>query len=72
MLYTVRPLERIYFDMNKASDSNQESYQTFDTAYGHVYTRQVGNEYIVERISSTDMSDYLDERYQPGATFRAF
>lgn len=74
LLYTVRPLERIYVDKNKAPDDESKGKATtkeriFDTEYGKVYTTQVDDEYIVSGIQSTCMSDYLDERYQPGAKF---
>jgi hypothetical protein len=34
--------------------------------HGRVITRRDGDNYIVQKVYSTDMSDYLNEEYAPG------
>ena len=82
MLYTVVPLERIYSYRTQSILGNThypESAQGKDTAveyrnialkHGNIYTRIDGSDYIVEGIASTDMADYLNEEYMPGARIR--
>lgn len=82
MLYTVVPLERIYSYRTESiignSHQNEEG-KTEDTAveyknitlkHGRVSARRDGENYIVERINSTDMSDYLNKEYSPGSVLK--
>jgi len=76
MLYTVRPMERIYappevFTQN--TKNNTENMVATDQEYkeiilpnGRLVTRKNGEKYIIERINSTDMKDYLNKKYAPG------
>ena len=74
MLYTSRPLERIYappsvFDVNrseKPTNKAVDDYKEVLLPNGRIVTRREGDNYIIERINSTDMSDYLNEKYFPG------
>lgn len=70
MLYTVVPLERIYVDQNAkdqaAKDQNELEYKDVYLKHGRVVARRDGDNYIVHRINSTDMSDYLNVDYSPG------
>lgn len=75
MLYTVMPLERIYTDfrgreaeLHKSGDNSEaeEEYQEVLLPHGRIVTRRNGKDFIVERINSTDMNDYLNEEYYPG------
>lgn len=78
MLYTVVPLERIYAnprsnetskkkDLNKQSEALEEAeYRDIQLRHGRVIARRDGDNYVVEKINSTDMSDYLNEEYAPG------
>jgi len=78
MLYTSRPLERIYappevFDQSKkkkddVADSKIE-YKEVNLPNGRILTRRDGDNYIIERINSTDMSDYLKAEYSPGRNY---
>lgn len=75
MLYTSRPLERIYADFigkerGKPKKDARESaqYREVMLNHGRVVTRREGENYVVEHISSTDMKDYLNESYSPGKT----
>ncbi len=79
MLYTAVPLERIYKDFNMTEDDRkkEQEKQQKDTEYkdvpldhGRVMTRREGENYIIERINSTDMSDYLNEEYAPGKMYK--
>lgn len=80
MLYTARPLERIYappevFNHNKnvnngAEDSSIE-YKEVILPSGRIVTRRDGENYIIERINSTDMSDYLNTEYSPGKSYQS-
>lgn len=75
MLYTVRPLERIYKDFhiteedgNKDKGNNiSDDYKEVELPHGRIVTRKDGKDYIVEKINSTDMSDYLNGEYTPGS-----
>jgi hypothetical protein len=83
MLYTTRPLERVYADFISKERGKQQKdsctkdaginhgrenaeYREVNLPHGRVVTRREGNDYIVEKINSTDMSDYLNEEYSPG------
>lgn len=73
MLYTVMPLERVYFDFMekekgkpKKDDRENVEYKEVVLNHGRVVTRREGEGYIVERINSTDMGDYLNDEYAPG------
>ncbi|HHU74700.1 MAG TPA: hypothetical protein GXZ28_08800 [Clostridiales bacterium] len=81
MLYTARPLERVYADMRKYDKRYQNSYkntnETTDMEYrdvvlphGRVVTRREGENYIIQKINSTDMGDYLNDEYSPGKVFK--
>lgn len=74
MLYTVMPLERVYARPASYTDIRQEKPQESANAqylevtlpHGRIVTRREGDNYIVERVNSTDMSDYLNNDYSPG------
>ena len=82
MLYTVVPLERIYSYRTESILGNTrypESVEGKATAverrnialkHGNVYTRLDGSDYVVEGVASTDMADYLNTEYMPGARIR--
>ena len=78
MLYTVRPLEKIYaipvgFDKDKKGGQKEETeaeYREVFLSHGRVVTRREGENYIIERINSTDMSDYLKDDYTPGKALK--
>lgn len=82
MLYTAMPLERIYHQF--ASMQNPSSplpafpddstmFHTKKTTVhlpnGTVTVVKNGKECIIESVNSTDMTDYLNKKYCPGATF---
>lgn len=82
MLYTSMPLERIYTNRvssiliprNPSTNSNgseitrnMEEYRSFDLQHGKVYAKLDGDNYVVNSISSTEMSDYLNPNYTPGS-----
>ncbi|NLP17269.1 MAG: hypothetical protein GX379_09590 [Clostridiales bacterium] len=70
MLYTVVPLERVYVDHNAKDqaikDATEPEYKEVLLKHGRVVTRRDGENYVVHRIISTDMSDYLNQEYSPG------
>lgn len=79
MLYTVVPLERIYanprskeIEKKKAQSGQmvEAEYRDIELPHGRVTTRRDGDNFVIERISSTDMSDYLNEEYAPGKSFK--
>ena len=88
MLYTVRPLERIYatpdtFDSGRWGDgskfqtgsSGQDKSEAADykevlLPNGRIVTRRNGEGYIIERLHSTDMRDYLNQEYAPGQNYQ--
>jgi hypothetical protein len=88
MLYTIRPLERIYADpsvfrakqrddakgVNYGSMNSREmgdpEYREVILPNGRITTRREGEGYIIERINSTNMQDYLNADYAPGMSFK--
>ena len=70
MLYTVVPLERIYVDQRAKEQAKKEEtepqYKEVLLKHGRVVTRRDGDNYVVQKINSTDMSDYLNDEYSPG------
>jgi hypothetical protein len=84
MLYTVKPLESIYappslFNPNRkekqekkqenSEASAEAEYKEVPLPNGRIVTRREGENYIIERINSTDMKDYLNENYVPGKNY---
>ncbi|TAH66937.1 MAG: hypothetical protein EWM47_09590 [Anaerolineaceae bacterium] len=74
MLYTVVPLERIYVDQN-AKDSaikseTEPEYKEVLLKHGRVVARRDGENYVVQKINSTNMSDYLNTDYAPGKVIK--
>lgn len=70
MLYTVVPLEKIYVDQ-RANDSAlkgeaEPEYKEVLLKHGRVVARREGENYVVQNINTTDMSDYLNAEYSPG------
>lgn len=78
MLYTVRPLERVYgrpvsytdIKQERTEDKGQTDYQEVPLKNGRIYTRKSGDGYVIESISSTDMGDYLMDGYAPGQPYQ--
>lgn len=81
MLYTARPLEKVYADpsvfnhkqkeqpTNKVGEEETE-YREVLLPNGRIITRRVGENYVIERIHSTDMKDYLNKEYFPGKNIK--
>lgn len=78
MLYTSRPLERIYADpatfeskkRNQKEEGEQAEYSEVPLQNGRIITRREGENYIIEKINSTNMKDYLNEQYVPGKNIK--
>ncbi len=74
MLYTVVPLERIYVDQSikdqAVKDNTEPEYKEVFIKHGRVVARRDGDGYVVQKINSTDMSDYLNEDYSPGKNMK--
>ena len=84
MLYTVRPLERIYATpnnnknnkddsgniKNKSTENKEAEYREVMLPNGRIVTRREGENYVIERINSTDMKDYLKDDYVPGKNIK--
>ncbi|NLL01299.1 MAG: hypothetical protein GX271_11665 [Clostridiales bacterium] len=70
MLYTVVPLERIYVDQRakgqEAKNQAEPEYKEVFIKHGRVVARRDGDNYVVQKINTTDMSDYLNADYTPG------
>ena len=79
MLYTSRPLERIYappsvFEnkkVNKEGEASSEDYREVILPNGRIITRKDGENYVIEKLYSTDMKDYLNEEYSPGKNIKS-
>lgn len=74
MLYTVVPLERIYVDQRAKAQANKEDaepeYREVFLKHGRVVARRDGEGYVVQKINSTDMTDYLNAEYSPGKNIK--
>ena len=78
MLYTVMPLERIYARPLSYTDIRQErpkeqpeaEYRDVPLQHGRLLTRREGENYVIERVNSTDMGDYLNDEYVPGKFYK--
>lgn len=78
MLYTVRPLERIYARPASYTDIKQDKpkeaaameYHEVSLKHGMVVTRREGENYVVDQLYSTDMQDYLKADYTPGKNIK--
>ncbi|NLK74577.1 MAG: hypothetical protein GX288_04730 [Clostridiales bacterium] len=78
MLYTSRPLERVYANFNeKEKDKTKADGTKVEPEYkevmlpnGRLVTRREGDNYIIERVQSTNMSDYLNLDMAPGKQFK--
>ncbi len=78
MLYTVRPLERIYarpasytdIKQDKPKETASMEYREVALKYGKVITRREGENYVVDQLYSTDMQDYLKTDYSPGKNIK--
>lgn len=80
MLYTVRPLERIYTDFRSNEKDNrmtnskdakvEEELKEEILPHGRIVTRRDGENLIIDRINSTDMHDYLNKEYSPGSIMK--
>lgn len=85
MLYTVKPLERIYappqiFDparkerqagkqKQEQEYASQDEYKEVILPNGRIMTRRDGENYVIEKVNSTDMKDYLNDKYSPGKNY---
>ena len=80
MLYTARPLERIYANPevfrsdNRIKDRenvqpNSPEYEEVILPNGRITTRREGKKQVIERVNSTNMKDYLNKAYAPGANY---
>jgi hypothetical protein len=78
MLYTVVPLERIYAiprsndrnNKDKLKETSEPEYRDVLLPHGRIMARREGENYIIERVNSTDMSDYLKDDYVPGKNIK--
>lgn len=78
MLYTSRPLERIYADpevfdsmrKDKLKEEDKQEFKELILPNGRIITRRSGEDYVVHKVYSTDMSDYLKEEYSPGKSIK--
>ncbi len=82
MLYTSVPLERIYHnfsenDKPKAKDGQtdqkpdaNEDYKEVMLKHGRLVTKRDGDNYVIQKVYSTDMGDYLNDQYSPGKMYK--
>jgi hypothetical protein len=78
MLYTVMPMERIYHNFMEKQQENtakakveqEGEFREVLLPHGRVVTRRNGKEYVVERLNSTNMGDYLNDEYSPGKAIK--
>ena len=78
MLYTVIPLEKIYATPNNNEMNRKDKQKEVTDAefrdvllpHGRIVTRREGENYVIERLNSTDMNDYLKDDYVPGKSIK--
>ena len=75
MLYTSMPLERIYSTRFSQSGVNRQQaeeavYSEVSLPHGHIRTRTEGDQSYVDSIFTTNLSDYLNPEYMPGAIYK--
>lgn len=68
MLYTSKPLERIYHDFQKEVEPDNEERKEIPIANGTITARKSGDKYVIEKMHSTNPEDYLNGLYCPGMT----
>lgn len=78
MLYTIVPLDRIYYNQTTsivdeykaqgllAQDDTSE-FVEFSITHGGITARREGDRFVVKQIKSTNMEDYLNPKYAPGS-----
>ena len=54
-------------DIKSDSENNRLEVKMIDIEHGKVYARREGDNYVVDSISSTCLSDYLTEDYKIGS-----
>ncbi len=76
MLYTVVPLERVYSNMRerekpeiKPDTMDDIEYKEVQLKHGRIVARRDGENYVVQKVNSTDMGDYLNDQYAPGKPY---
>ncbi len=55
----------------KQEGTAESEYKEMVLPNGRIVTRREGDNYIIERINSTDMKDYLNDQYVPGKNYQA-
>lgn len=73
MLYTIVPLEKVYISKTPACNKPEEKeieIKDISIQNGIVSVRRDKDQYVVEKIWSTDMKDYLNDDYTPGTIMK--
>jgi hypothetical protein len=51
-------------------NAQEEEYREVLLPNGRIVTRREGENYIIERLNSTNMKDYLNDEYVPGKNIK--
>lgn len=82
MLYTSVPLEKVYHNFREqakpaAKDGSSENkpednmdYKEVLLKHGRLVTKRDGENYVIQKVYSTDMGDYLNDQYSPGMHYK--
>ncbi len=73
MLYTIIPLERVYVpQVTSDNDQPAAKMERKDVSInnGVVSLVKQNDHYVVDRVWSTDMKDYLNTDYSPGSIMK--
>ncbi len=82
MLYTSVPLERVYHNFReadkptagdgaKAKGTEEENgIKEVMLKHGRLVTKRDGDNYVIQKVYSTDMGDYLKDQYAPGSLYK--
>jgi hypothetical protein len=82
MLYTSVPLERVYYNFREANQvkagdgakakgiEGEDDFKEVMLKHGRLVTKRDGDHYVIQKVYSTDMGDYLKDQYAPGSIYK--
>ncbi len=72
ILYTIYDPNMIFKSLNSNAKQNSTSYTELNINGTMLEVSQTDKDYRVERIISTNPSDFLNPRFQPGSIIKSF
>ena len=65
ILYTIQPIEAI---LNEDADVKTKEYKSFSN--GILETVNINGKSVINRVISTDLKAYLNDKYSPGTVIK--